>query len=84
MEFPRLVFKSPGPYYCNGGTYGHVPVENMTEYSAALAAGYSPTVPDALAAAKRPKMAEEKKEPDEPSESKQEETSRRPRRPRKA
>mgnify|MGYP000905672296 CR=1 FL=1 len=83
MEFPRLVFKSPGPYYCNGGTYGHVPVENMTEYNAALAAGYSPTVPDALAAAKRPKAVEEKKEPDAPSESKERDT-RRPRRPRKA
>lgn len=48
MEFPRLVFKSPGPYKCNGGTYGHVPVENDQEYAAALAAGYHSTVPEAL------------------------------------
>ena len=48
MDFPRLVFKSPGPFYCNGGTYGHVPVTNDAEYTAACAAGYYPTVPEAL------------------------------------
>ena len=52
MDFPRLVFKSPGPFDCNGGTYGHVPVENESEYEAAIAAGYHPTVPEALAANK--------------------------------
>lgn len=52
MDFPRLVFKSPGPFDCNGGTYGHVPVENESEYEAAIAAGYHPTVPEALAAIK--------------------------------
>lgn len=55
MEYPRLVFKSPGPFKCNGGTYGHVPVENDAEYEAALKAGYAPTVPEALAAAQKPK-----------------------------
>lgn len=58
MEFPRLVFKSPGLYTCNGGTYGYVPVKDEAEYDAALAAGYSATVPEALAAAARPKAAE--------------------------
>jgi hypothetical protein len=48
MDFPRLVFKSPGPFSCNGGTYGHVPVKDDTEYRAALSAGYHPTVPEAL------------------------------------
>lgn len=48
MDFPRLVFKSPGPFYCNGGTYGHVPVKDDAEFRAACAAGYHPTVPEAL------------------------------------
>ena len=65
MDFPRLVFKSPGPYKCNGGTYGHVPVENDQEYAAALAAGYQPTVPEALKhAGEKPKAADPEKAPE--------------------
>lgn len=62
MDFPRLVFKSPGPFKCNGGTYGHVPVENDQEYGAALSAGYHTTVPEALKhAGEKPKAAEPEK-----------------------
>ena len=66
MEFPRLVFTSPGPFACNGGTYGHVPVKDGSEYEAALKAGYHPTVPEALAAGKKPKAAEPEKQPEQP------------------
>jgi hypothetical protein len=52
MEFPRLVFISPGKQKCNGGTYDHEIVEDKANYDAALSAGYSATVPEALEAAK--------------------------------
>jgi hypothetical protein len=53
MEFPRLVFISPGKQTCNGGTYDHELVEDQANYDSALAAGYSATVPDALTAVKQ-------------------------------
>jgi hypothetical protein len=64
MEFPRLVFTSPGPFTCNGGTYGHVPVKDSSEYEAAMKAGYHPTVPEALEAGKKPKAVEPEKQPE--------------------
>jgi len=52
MEFPRLVFISPGKNKCAGGTYDHEVVEDQANYDAAIAAGYSATVPEALEAGK--------------------------------
>ncbi len=50
MEYPRFVFISPGAQKCNGGTYDHEIVKDEKEHKAALAAGFSDSVPDALEA----------------------------------
>lgn len=52
MDFPRLVYTSPGPADCQGGTYGYEKVEDEKEFKAAIAAGFFETVPEALAAKK--------------------------------
>ena len=51
MEYPRLVFISPGKNTCNGGTYDHELVRNEKEHKAAIEAGFSDSVPDALESA---------------------------------
>lgn len=51
MEYPRLVFISPGKNTCNGGTYDHELVRNEKEHKAAIDAGFSDSVPDALESA---------------------------------
>ena len=48
MEYPRFVFISPGAQKCNGGTYDHEIVQNEAEHKAAIDAGFSDSVPDAL------------------------------------
>ena len=48
MEYPRFVFISPGANKCNGGTYDHEIVKDEKEHKAALDAGFSDSVPDAL------------------------------------
>ena len=52
MEYPRFVFISPGAQKCNGGTYGHEIVQNEKEHRAAIDAGFSDSVPEALEAGK--------------------------------
>lgn len=49
MKFPRLVFRSPGPNQCQGGTYAHVSVADQEQLDARLAEGWHATLPDALA-----------------------------------
>ena len=51
MEYPRLVYISPGPNACQGGTYDSVAVKDATEHAAALKAGFSDSIPEALKAA---------------------------------
>lgn len=48
MDYPRFVYISPGVNKCQGGTYDHELVQNEKEHKAALAAGFSDTLPDAL------------------------------------
>ncbi len=50
MEYPRFVFICPGDNKCQGGTYGHEVVQDTKEHKAALEAGYSDSIPEALAA----------------------------------
>jgi len=50
MEYPRFVFISPGSNKCNGGTYDHELVKDEKEHKAAISAGFSDTVPEALEA----------------------------------
>ena len=51
MEYPRLVFISPGKNTCAGGTYDHEVVQDEKEHRDAIAAGFSDSVPEALEAA---------------------------------
>jgi hypothetical protein len=43
MEFPNLVYRSPGSCQCKGGTYQWLPVNNDDELSKAIEEGYYPT-----------------------------------------
>jgi hypothetical protein len=52
MDYPRFVYISPGETKCVGGTFGHELVKDEIEHKAALAAGFSDSVPEALEAAK--------------------------------
>lgn len=51
MDYPRLVFISPGKNACNGGTYDHEIVRDEKEHKAAISAGFSDSVPEALESA---------------------------------
>ena len=52
MEYPRLVYISPGQNKCIEGSFDYEPVKDVKEHKAALDAGFSDNVPDALKAAK--------------------------------
>lgn len=51
MKFPRLMFRSPGPEQCLGGTYAHKLAQDSDEYAAQLQEGWHGTLPEALAPA---------------------------------
>jgi hypothetical protein len=55
MKFPRLVFISPGKNECQGGTYNAELVANSAEHTAAIKAGFSDSVPEALLACEKAK-----------------------------
>jgi hypothetical protein len=48
MEFPRLVYRCPGPFPRAGGTYGTKPVNTEAEFDSAVADGWFDTLPDAI------------------------------------
>lgn len=52
MEYPRLVYISPGQNKCIEGSFDFEPVKDEKDHKAALAAGFSDSVPEALEAAK--------------------------------
>lgn len=51
MDYPRFVFICPGANKCQGGTYDHEVVQDAKEHKAALEAGFSDSVPEALESA---------------------------------
>ncbi|MES2352080.1 MAG: hypothetical protein V4641_31310 [Pseudomonadota bacterium] len=51
MDFPRLMFRSPGPEQCQGGTYAQKLVQDEEQFSAGLQEGFHGTLPEALAPA---------------------------------
>jgi hypothetical protein len=57
MEYPRFVFISPGLNKCPGGSFDCELVHDALEQKAALDAGFSDTVPEALEAYKVAKEA---------------------------
>jgi len=48
MEYPRFVYISPGSNKCNGGSFDCELVQDEKEHKAAISAGFSDSVPDAL------------------------------------
>jgi hypothetical protein len=48
MKFPNMVYKCPGPYLRNGGTYDCVQVTSQEQVDALK--GWHPTLPEAIAA----------------------------------
>jgi len=62
MEYPRFVYISPGANKCNGGTYNHELVQDEKAHKAAIAAGFSDSVPEALESATEAKETIEAKE----------------------
>jgi hypothetical protein len=48
MEFPRLVYKCPGPYARQGGTYDHAVVNDADEHASQTGAGWFSTLPEAI------------------------------------
>lgn len=51
MDFPRLMYRAPGPEQCQGGTYAQKLVRDEEEFDDALQDGYHGTLPEALAPA---------------------------------
>ncbi|MES2350167.1 MAG: hypothetical protein V4641_21575 [Pseudomonadota bacterium] len=51
MQFPRLMYRTPGPEQCQGGSYAHQVVHNADEFEARLDEGWHDTLPEALAPA---------------------------------
>lgn len=48
MDFPRLVFKCPGPHAYAGGTYDHKLVKSIDQFDAANSEGWFATLPEAI------------------------------------
>lgn len=48
MEFPRFVYKDKGPYERAGGTYDAMMVDDESEYSAAIKAGWFGNLQEAI------------------------------------
>lgn len=49
MDFPRLMYRAPGPEQCQGGTYAQKLVHDEEQFSEGLKDGYHGTLPEALA-----------------------------------
>jgi len=43
MQFPNLVYKSPGPHKCKGSSYGYRQVCDFDDLTAAIKDGFYPT-----------------------------------------
>lgn len=54
MEFPRLVFRCPGPYPRQGGTYDFRRVVDADEMAVCVAAGWFETLPLAIEGKPKP------------------------------
>ena len=48
VEYPRFVYISPGANKCEGGTFDCELVREEREHKAAVSAGFSDSVPEAL------------------------------------
>ena len=49
-DLPTIVYRCPGPYQRKGGTWGYHGAETEDQLAALLAAGWFPTLDEAIAA----------------------------------
>jgi hypothetical protein len=66
MHFPRLVYRCPGPFACQGGTYDHALVIDLAQFDARIGDGWSETLPGALMPKHEPAKLGEVLPPDWP------------------
>lgn len=60
-DFPRLVFRCPGPHHLpHGKSYDHMAVDNQIALDKALAQGWEKTLPEALVLGGSSKPVEKK------------------------
>lgn len=50
MSLPTVLYRCPGPHSRAGGTWDYLGVETAEAHEAATAAGWHPSMPDAIAA----------------------------------
>lgn len=50
MSLPTVLYRCPGPHSRAGGTWDYLGVETAEAHEAAIAAGWHPSMPDAIAA----------------------------------
>ena len=48
IDFPTMVYRTPGPHAAPRGTYAYKGVADQAEYDAALASGWFASVADAM------------------------------------
>jgi hypothetical protein len=48
MKFPTMVYRCPGTHHCPGGTFDYLGVKSQAELDAAIEAGWSRTMPEAM------------------------------------
>lgn len=59
MQFPTVVYKSPGAHQCQGSTYSYKGAADDAELAALLESGWFRTLPEALAGKPADDAAEE-------------------------
>ncbi len=62
-EFPTILYKCPGIWPGNGYSFATRPANDQTEFDAALADGWHPTVPQAVEAWRKPVAVQTTPEP---------------------
>lgn len=50
MSLPTVLYRCPGPHSRAGGTWDYLGVETTEAHEAAIAAGWHPSMPEAIAA----------------------------------
>lgn len=48
IEFPTVVYRTPGTHQCAGGTYGYVAAETQDQFDQLIAEGWFPSLQEAI------------------------------------
>lgn len=49
MQFPTMLYRCPGLHQCPGGTFSTIGAADQTAFDQHVAAGWHPTMPEAMA-----------------------------------